>query len=758
MMVTIRNMLLVSLWLIGCVCGDICPGQVVTTLPSDSCGLDNVTSVSLWNIQSGINRHEIQSVPCASAFEFRFAMTCPVAQFSAQVCDGASGQCSTCSQIHCWSLFFGEGWVNEVHCSSFNSSGHQSVVLSLRQPFTGYEILHHTIQVLCPGAQDGSNSPSSCTPSITAPLAPSQTPGAQSCDSSHDLIIIHPPFNFQKPNGVALSCGTSFVAEIITSGRPDHLAVQVCDAVSGFCLRCDTENAELNQFDSDGFATNVTCRAPFDTGNRTVSATYLPRGGGGEQSNLVSVNTTVRVECVQDETGCEATNNITLAPYYNGSLNNLTCGDSVLLSATSITGVCTFVPIQLRVCDGNLERCQICSGAYCQTIAVDGVQIFVLNYTYGPLVDDVRLAVNISCPSPAALCARQEPRLDTIFPFTGNPRPQSPRPACNTSFEVQIILGCGPVSVTTQVCDDETGQCESCPMPIWGFGGWEGIASCRTLPRTGNQTIVVSYQLLPDSEVKTLNKTLEVECLQDETGCGHPAFLFVYELGCGNAYLRLFSDGMCTIDTTGMQVCLPDGENCTFCEGYKVNPTRLDFLCWGIPQVTGPLNFTAFYSYGPRNGSVSIIERQICFTPELPPTTSPLSPPISPTSPNSPISPSVPVPCASSTVSFVTETPGAGETLHCGGRLVFNLSSTSDCSLTSGLILVCDYQRHNCIQFTPSTSQPHGPVIFDVQNSSSINGLQGPLVVTSTYQIGPYIGTLSTAVNKDVCPRPPELL
>ena len=120
-----------------------------------------------------------------------------------------------------------------------------------------------------------------------------------------------------------------------------------------------------------------------------------------------------------------------------------------------------------------------------------------------------------------------------------------------------------------------------------------------------------------------------------------------------------------------------------------------------------------------------------------------IPPPIAPQPP--------PIPCDSSTVSFITEPPAF---LQCGGGLaVFNLSSTSGCNLGSGGILVCDSQQRNCEQMSPTeTLHPQGPVIFNVYSTPVIDRLTGPLIVTATYQIGPFIGTIATTLNKETCP------
>jgi hypothetical protein len=428
-------------------------------------------------------------------------------------------------------------------------------------------------------------------------------------------------------------------------------------------------------------------------------------------------------------------------------LNNLTCGDEVNITVTSL-GRCSLFSNLLEICDLQREHCEICgstdgniatigASSYfrCRTLTAEGTQIFNASFSYGPLAGFIPLTTpgDVACPHPE-LCGdpfgmQQERQFFGISFGVGpfNPRPNGPNPPCGIQFGANFEFSCGPSSISAKVCDDGvdgSAECSQCAIPLpsyqkMGPAGWLDFASCQLFPRTSNQTVVFEYQLgSATDEVITRNETFLVECPEDQQGCTPIGadFLDTFGATCGNANVRVFNPGLCSLNLTELQVCFVETGECSTCSLF----IPYVFNC-KYPAHSGLLNFTLQYSYGSLHTTLSKFGISRCFNeppPELPPTSSPEEspelPPASPSEPPHPCPLPPPIPCDSSTISFVVEPPAR---LQCNGSVLLNLSSTSGCTLTSGGILVCDAQRRNCHQVLPSQPLPEAEVLFNVHDS-----------------------------------------
>ena len=191
---------------------------------------------------------------------------------------------------------------------------------------------------------------------------------------------------------------------------------------------------------------------------------------------------------------------------------------------------------------------------------------------------------------------------------------------------------------------------------------------------------------------------------------------------CGQtAPVLLSNSGNCTLVTGGLEVCNGQLRDCVLCTAFTPVGSGWRFDCPTLGEA-GTQVLTATYLLGPLQGTIATAVQVSCASPFVTPTTPP--------------PPHTPVPCDSNTVSFSLNGP-----FTCGGSFGATLRTTSGCNLSSGGALVCDSLNRNCI---PCPATGSGSTVSYNCTAKTSPGSQ---IVTATYQLGPFIGTIASAAD-----------
>lgn len=240
--------------------------------------------------------------------------------------------------------------------------------------------------------------------------------------------------------------------------------------------------------------------------------------------------------------------------------------------------------------------------------------------------------------------------------------------------------------------------------------------------------------LVAQSAICSNHLPVHIPTQVDERGCDSSLVSFELlhdpNVQCGgDIYGVLRNRGNCTLTTGGALICndiLRDCDRCVVVEklsdGWLLRCKAINFN--GVQVVTDT------YLLGPLQGTIANATRVGCANPSPTPQV---------------IIPHTPVACDPVTLTFTLEGP-----FTCGGNFTAFLTTltTPGCELESGGALVCDYNGVNCRPCNAVTGA-NPQLRYDC---TSIHA-QGQQIVTATYRLGPYTGTIANAADFG-CPLP----